>query len=99
MLKEVPAEKRTGRFVSVITMVFPDGKSLSARGEVEGHIAFEKRGENGFGYDPLFIPLGHDRTFGEFPSEEKNKISHRANALIRLRELLCQENEQWISSF
>jgi ribonuclease PH len=99
MLKEVPAEKRTGRFVSVITMVFPDGRSLSARGEVEGHIAFEKRGENGFGYDPLFIPLGHDRTFGEFPPEEKNTISHRANALIRLRELLCQENEQWISSF
>jgi hypothetical protein len=45
------------------------------------------------------VPLGHDRTFGEFPSDEKNKISHRANALIRLRELLCQENEQWISSF
>lgn len=90
LLEGVPMEQRTGRFVSVITMVFPDGRSLVARGEVEGHIAMEESGDNGFGYDPLFIPLGYDRTFGNFSPEDKNKISHRANALVKLRELLWQ---------
>lgn len=99
LLEGVPEEKRTGRFVSVITIIFPDGKTLTARGEIEGHIAKEERGENGFGYDPLFIPLGYSRTFGEFQADEKNRISHRGNALIKLRELLCQEKDHWTSSF
>jgi XTP/dITP diphosphohydrolase len=90
LLEGVPMEQRTGRFVSVITMVFPDGRSLVARGEVEGHIAMEESGDNGFGYDPLFIPFGYDRTFGNFSPEDKNMISHRANALAKLRELLWQ---------
>lgn len=90
MLKDVPFDDRTARFVSVITMVFPDGETLSARGEVEGHLTLEERGANGFGYDPLFIPTGYDITFGEFDPEEKNKISHRANALIELRRLLLE---------
>lgn len=88
LLEGVPMEKRTGRFVSVITVVYPDGTNLVARGEVEGHIAFEESGSNGFGYDPLFIPVGYDITFGNIPPEEKNKISHRANALIKLKKLL-----------
>lgn len=88
LIKDVPFEKRTARFVSVITMVFPDGETLSARGKVEGHLVLEERGPNGFGYDPLFIPVGYDITFGEFDPEEKNKISHRANALVELRRLL-----------
>lgn len=88
LIKDVPFEDRTARFVSVITMVFPDGETLYARGEVEGHLALEESGPNGFGYDPLFIPTGYDVTFGEFDPEEKNKISHRANALIELRKLL-----------
>jgi XTP/dITP diphosphohydrolase len=87
-IKDFPYEERTGRFVSVITMVFPDGEVISARGEVEGHVIPEERGPNGFGYDPMFIPLGYDITFGEFDPEEKNKISHRANALVELRRLL-----------
>lgn len=88
LIRDVPFEERTARFVSVITIVFPDGETLSARGEVEGHLVLEERGSNGFGYDPLFIPAGYDITFGEFDPEEKNKISHRANALAELRRLL-----------
>lgn len=88
LIKDVPYEQRTGRFVSVITMVFPDGETISARGEVEGHLLTEKRGTSGFGYDPLFVPEGYDRTFGELGSEIKNSISHRSRALDRLRELL-----------
>ena len=90
-LEGVPFEKRTARFVAVITLVWPDGKKLVARGEVEGHIAFEESGPNGFGYDSLFIPLGHEITFGNFDPEEKNKISHRANALNKLKNLLNEE--------
>lgn len=90
LLKEVPFEERTGRFVSVITMVFPDGQKLVARGEVEGHIVLEEQGTNGFGYDPLFVPVGYDITFGQFDPEEKNKISHRANALKELKKQLEQ---------
>lgn len=88
LIKDVPYEKRTGRFVSVITMVYPDGETLTARGEVEGHIVLEEKGPNGFGYDPLFVPLGYDITFGEFDPEEKNKISHRGNALQALKKQL-----------
>ena len=88
LVRDVPYEKRTARFVSVITMVFPDGESIVARGEVEGHIMLEAKGSNGSGYDPLFVPVGYDRTFGEIESEIKNRISHRANALITLREKL-----------
>lgn len=88
LIKDVPYEQRTGRFVSVITMVFPDGETITARGEVEGHIVLEERGPNGFGYDPLFVPLGYDITFGEFEPEAKNRISHRANALAELRRKL-----------
>ncbi|MEG1584921.1 MAG: non-canonical purine NTP pyrophosphatase, partial [Anaerovorax sp.] len=70
---------------------YPDGRKIVARGECEGHIIFEERGTGGFGYDTLFIPEGYDKTFGELPGELKNKISHRAKALVELeRLLLCQ---------
>lgn len=93
LIQDIPYEERTGRFVSVITMVFPDGETIAARGEVEGHIVLEERGPNGFGYDPLFVPLGYDITFGEFAPEDKNKISHRANALAELKRKL-QERQK-----
>lgn len=93
LIREVPYEKRTGRFVSVITMVFPNGETVVARGEVEGHILLEEKGNFGFGYDPLFVPLGYDKSFGEIMPEIKNKISHRANALIKLREELQRKGE------
>jgi XTP/dITP diphosphohydrolase len=90
MLDGVPDEKRTARFVSVITMLYPDGRKLVARGECSGRIAREMRGEGGFGYDPLFIPDGEDRTFGEMTPEEKNSISHRARSLQKLEELIIE---------
>ena len=92
-LEGVPYEKRTARYVSVITLVTPSGKKLVARGEVEGHIAEEPSGNGGFGYDPYFIPEGYDTTFGNFTMEDKNKISHRARALEKLREMLGHEKE------
>ncbi|MBK5245924.1 MAG: RdgB/HAM1 family non-canonical purine NTP pyrophosphatase [Peptostreptococcaceae bacterium] len=98
LLEGVPMEKRSGRFVSVITIVYPDGTNVVARGEVEGHIAFEESGNNGFGYDPLFIPLGYDKTFGNFTPENKNKISHRANALVKLRKLLIDKDAEYIKT-
>lgn len=88
LIKDVPYEERTARFVSVITMVFPDGDTVVARGEVEGHLLTEARGSEGFGYDPLFVPAGYDRTFGELDPGIKNSISHRANALKELRRKL-----------
>lgn len=94
LVKDVPFEERTARFVSVITLVYPDGRTLSARGEVEGHVILEERGTGGFGYDSIFVPLGYDITFGEFTSEDKNRISHRRNALQKLQELLRREEEK-----
>lgn len=88
LLEEVPAKERTAQFVSVITMVFPDGETLVARGECPGRIITAPAGENGFGYDPLFVPDGCDKTFAQLSSEEKNQISHRANALVELEKLL-----------
>lgn len=87
-LEGVPSEKRKGRFVSVISLAFPDGRKLSLRGECEGVIALESKGTDGFGYDPLFIVTKYQRTFAELGSEIKNKISHRAKALKKFREEL-----------
>ena len=88
LIKDVPYEDRTARFVSVITMVYPDGKTIVARGTVEGHLVLEEQGDGGFGYDPLFVPEGYDKTFGELSQEIKNSISHRANALKALYDKL-----------
>ena len=86
LLSDIPPEKRTARFVSTVACVFPDGRELVVRGECEGKIGYEKRGENGFGYDPLFY-VG-ERTFAEFTPEEKDAVSHRGNALRALTEAL-----------
>ena len=85
LLSGVAEEDRTAKFVSVITMIFPDGRKITARGECKGHIIYQPRGCNGFGYDPLFVPDGYDRTFAEMTGDEKNRISHRAAALRSLR--------------
>ncbi len=79
--ENVPDGERQAQFVCVITMVTPDGKTIQARGEVHGELLREPKGENGFGYDPIFYypPLG--KSTAELSSEEKNEISHRANAL------------------
>lgn len=94
LLADTPYEKRTAKFVSVITMIYPDGDKIVARGECPGHIITEERGEGGFGYDPLFVPDGYDMTFAELGSEEKNKISHRARALAELERQLESQLEK-----
>lgn len=90
LLADVPYKERRAQFVSVITMVFPDGTSVTARGECPGHIIDTPVGENGFGYDPLFVPDGFQRTFAQLSPEEKNEISHRAVALAELERLLTE---------
>lgn len=85
-MKNVPMSQRTGRFVSAIAVVFPSGKEFVVRGTCEGTIAFEEKGENGFGYDPLFIVNQYNKTFGELPSSIKNSISHRANSLKLMKD-------------
>lgn len=87
-LEGVPERERTARFVTVITMIWPDGSRLVARGECEGKIITEARGDKGFGYDPIFIPDGHDETFAEMAPDAKNRISHRARALEELEKML-----------
>ena len=79
--EHVPDGQRQAQFVCVITMITPDGKTIQARGEIHGELTREPAGENGFGYDPIFYypPLG--RTTAELSPEEKNQVSHRANAL------------------
>lgn len=88
MLSGLSEKERTAKFVSVITLMFPDGETLVARGECPGRIIEIPTGENGFGYDPLFVPDGCDKTFAQLSSEEKNLISHRAKALEKLEKLL-----------
>lgn len=87
-LASLPYEKREAKFVSVITLVYPNGEKLTARGEVKGHIAFEEKGVRGFGYDNIFLPQGFSLTFAEMSQEEKNMISHRKRALESLAILL-----------
>lgn len=87
-LDGVPMEKRTAYYVCAICCVFPDGREIIVRGECHGNIGFERDGNAGFGYDPLFIING--KSFGKYEGEEKDKISHRGNAL---REL-CKELEK-----
>ena len=79
--ENVPDGQRQAQFVCVITMLTPEGKCIQARGEVHGELTREPRGENGFGYDPIFYypPLG--MTTAELPPEKKNEVSHRGNAL------------------
>ena len=79
--EHVPDGQRQAKFVCVITMVTPEGQVIQARGEIHGELTREARGENGFGYDPIFFypPLG--KTTAELSPEEKNQVSHRANAL------------------
>lgn len=93
LLDGIPKEERSARFVCVITLLYPDGERLVARGECKGRISDRLYGNNGFGYDPLFIPEGYDKTFGELPAELKNEISHRAKALKKLEELISERGQ------
>ncbi len=86
MLRNVPDEERTARFTCVA--VFYDGSPHVFKGVMEGKISHEMRGKNGFGYDPIFIPEGYDKTTAELEQSEKNLISHRAKAFRNLADYL-----------
>lgn len=92
LLEKVPLEQRTGRFRCVIafTSVADIDRVITFDGACEGRIEFAPRGKAGFGYDPLFVPDGFSQTFGELGETEKNKLSHRAKALAKLRSFLSQ---------
>jgi XTP/dITP diphosphohydrolase len=88
MLKSVPEEKRTARFVCAIACVLPSGEHLFTHGTIEGTIAHQQRGENGFGYDPIFYVKKFNKTTAELPQNEKNKISHRGEAFRKMLKIL-----------
>ncbi len=86
---KVDSRDRRARFVAAVAIATPDGEILNlSEGICSGTITFEPRGTSGFGYDPLFIPDGYDQTFAELPDAVKNLISHRARALIQIRDSL-----------
>ena len=87
-LEGVPQDKRTARFVCAMAAVLPDGTEKTVRGTMEGFIGYEKRGTNGFGYDPIFVVPEYDLTVAELDSDQKNKISHRGMALKKMKEAL-----------
>ena len=78
------ASNRKAHYTCAMALVYPDGKCISSEGYMYGEITDDPRGERGFGYDPLFIPTGETRTVAEMTDDEKNAISHRANALAEL---------------
>ena len=82
---------RNSRFKTIISLII-DGKSVNFEGVVEGKITEEKRGSNGFGYDPIFQPNGYASTFGEMSLKEKNKISHRSIAINKMVQYLKENN-------
>ncbi|SJZ68442.1 XTP/dITP diphosphatase [Selenihalanaerobacter shriftii] len=92
-LADLSLEERTARFKTVVALANPGQEEESIafktiQGVCEGQIGYKPLGENGFGYDPLFIPKGYDRTFAQLNSEVKNQISHRAKALIKMKKYL-----------
>lgn len=94
-MKGVPMQERSARFVCVIALAGPSNPSLEVRDTCEGAISETARGEGGFGYDPVFVPSGQDRTMAQLSLEEKNAISHRGKALRRLRSLLEAGQPSW----
>lgn len=92
-LEGVPDEKRTARFVCAIAAAFPDGTVKTTEGTIEGRIGYEEKGENGFGYDPIFYVPEFECTTAELSEEQKNKISHRGRALTEMKEILKDKLE------
>lgn len=86
-------DKRAARYVAAVAMVWPDGRQVTVRGICEGTLTESPSGNGGFGYDPIFMPNGYDKTYGCLSEEEKNKTSHRGKAIAALRERL-QATEQ-----
>ena len=89
--EHVPDGQRQAKFVCVISFITPDGKIIQARGEIHGELTRQPRGENGFGYDPIFYYPPFGKTTAELPAEQKNAVSHRGNALRIFYEKLKEE--------
>ena len=87
-LTDVPDEKRTARFVCAIAAVMPEGEVMTTHGTVEGRIDYEEKGDNGFGYDPIFYVPEYGCTMAQLTDEQKNSISHRGRALEIMKEEL-----------
>ena len=87
-LRGVDSVRRTGRFRCVLCLIDPDGNTYSFEGACEGHISEAPRGASGFGYDPVFVPVGYEETFAELGEVVKAKLSHRALAVQALRRFL-----------
>ncbi len=88
ILKDVEEDKRGARFVSVIALAMPGKDPITTKGTIEGIIGYEIKGENGFGYDPIFYIPSLEKTSAELSLEEKNKISHRGKALEEMKKIL-----------
>jgi len=87
-MSNIPPEERAAQFVCCLVLAYPDGRTRTFFGFARGRIAYEPRGKKGFGYDPVFLPEGFDRTFAEMTAEEKDALSHRGKALQKLAEFL-----------
>ena len=92
-LDGVPKEQRTARFVCVIAAVLPDGRTMSTRQTMEGYIGYHAEGENGFGYDPIFMLEEYGCSSAAISREEKNAISHRGKALRAMKNMLVEAGE------
>lgn len=88
MMKDVPENKRTARYVSVFAAAFPDGETFTERGTWEGIIGYEPKGKNGFGYDPIFFDKEKGKMAAEMELDEKNAVSHRGKSLTKMKESL-----------
>jgi XTP/dITP diphosphohydrolase len=94
MMRDVDGPQRTARFRCAAAIAVPDGEVSVVEGVLEGMIAAAPRGEHGFGYDPVFVPLGETRTLAEMTAQEKNRISHRGQAFRAAAEMLATITEQ-----
>ena len=94
-LKDVPTESRGAKFVCAAVAVFPDGTEFVAIGEMFGNLLTAPIGENGFGYDPIFVPTGYDVTTAQMPGNEKDAISHRGKALNQLAHQISEIISQY----
>jgi len=87
-LKNIPSQERSAQFVCCLALAYPDGRTRTFFGYSRGRIGYEPRGAKGFGYDPVFLPEGFDRTFAEMTAAEKDALSHRGKAIEKLAEFL-----------
>lgn len=93
-MENIEIGERGAFFVSVVTLAYPNGENVSFKGEVHGEILFEKKGNNGFGYNPIFYSYELEKTFGEATMEERVRVSHRARAFNKLKEEILLKTRQ-----